>query len=63
MQGNTSLGVEGVIVKGDRRVVKGLASWQLHSFVFLQHTVSAMVILIHKKQTATITSSSQGKTC
>lgn len=51
------------IVRDDRRTVKGLAVWQLHGFVSLQHTASATGILVPKKQAATNTSSSQGKTC
>lgn len=50
------------IVRGDRRTVKGLAVWQLHSFISLQHKVSAAGILVPKKQAATSTSSLRGKT-
>lgn len=48
-------------MRDDRRAVKGLAVWQSHSFVSLQHTNSAMGILVPKKQAAANTSSLQGK--
>jgi len=47
-----------VIKRDDRRMVKGLAVWQLHGFVFSHCVVSDIGILALWKQARTNTSSS-----
>lgn len=60
MQGNTGPGAGRCkhVVRDDRRMVKGLAVWQLHGFVFSHCVVSDIGILALWKQATTNTSSS-----